>query len=85
MSAAQHAIDMNKLNAYLVQFVNDLDYWIKIPALSSVKDFPGKEYDFVALSDCTYDMGEPAGTAAHVRQSVSRDRVWLIIEPFAND
>lgn len=54
-------------------------------AVSSAKDFPGKDYDLVAFFDCLHDMGDPAGAAAHVRKSVSRDGVWMIVEPFAND
>jgi SAM-dependent methyltransferase len=53
--------------------------------VSSAKDFPGKDYDFVAVFDCLHDMGDPVGAAAHVRQAVARDGVWMIVEPFAND
>jgi SAM-dependent methyltransferase len=53
--------------------------------VSSAKDFPGKDYDFVAVFDCLHDMGDPIGAAQHVRQSLSRDGVWMIVEPFAND
>ncbi|QNI35122.1 class I SAM-dependent methyltransferase [Alloacidobacterium dinghuense] len=53
--------------------------------VSSAKDFPGKDYDFVAVFDCLHDMGDPIGAAAHVRSSVARDGVWMIVEPFAND
>ena len=30
----------------------------------------GKDYDLVAVFDCLHDMGDPAGAAAHVRQSL---------------
>jgi len=53
--------------------------------VASAKEFPGKNYDFVAFFDCLHDMGDPVGAAAHVRQSVARDGVWMIVEPFAND
>ena len=36
--------------------------------VSKAKDFPGKDYDFVAVFDCLHDMGDPVGAAAHVRQ-----------------
>jgi len=49
------------------------------------KEFPGKDYDLVAVFDCLHDMGDPAGAAAHVRQSLSKDGTWMIVEPFAND
>jgi SAM-dependent methyltransferase len=49
------------------------------------KEFPGKDYDFVAMFDCLHDMGDPAGAAAHVRSTLSKDGTWMIVEPFAND
>src|ERR1700682_5049369 len=49
------------------------------------KEFPGKDYDFVAVFDCLHDMGDPIGAAAHVRQSLAKDGTWMIVEPFAND
>jgi SAM-dependent methyltransferase len=49
------------------------------------KSFPGKGYDFVACFDCLHDMGDPAGAAAHVRQTLAGDGTWMIVEPFAGD
>jgi SAM-dependent methyltransferase len=53
--------------------------------VAKAKDFPGKDFDFVAVFDCLHDMGDPAGAAAHVRQSLAKDGTWMIVEPFAND
>jgi len=53
--------------------------------VSKAKDFPGKDYDFVAVFDCLHDMGDPVGAATHVRQSLAEDGTWMIVEPFAND
>jgi ubiquinone/menaquinone biosynthesis C-methylase UbiE len=53
--------------------------------VSKAKDFPGKQYDFVAVFDCLHDMGDPVGAAAHVRQSLAENGTWMIVEPFAND
>jgi SAM-dependent methyltransferase len=53
--------------------------------VSKAKEFPGKDYDFVAVFDCLHDMGDPVGAAAHVRQSLAKDGTWMIVEPFAND
>jgi len=53
--------------------------------VSKAKDFPGKGYDFVAVFDCLHDMGDPVGAAEHVRNSLSNDGTWMIVEPFAND
>ena len=53
--------------------------------VAKAKDFPGKDYDFVAVFDCLHDMGDPIGAAAHVRSSLAKDGTWMIVEPFAND
>ena len=53
--------------------------------VASAKEFPGKDYDFVAVFDCLHDMGDPVGAAAHVRKSLRHDGSWMIVEPFAND
>jgi SAM-dependent methyltransferase len=53
------------------------------PAAS--KSFPGNGYDLVTFFDCLHDMGDPAGAAAHVRDSLDGDGTWMIVEPFAND
>jgi SAM-dependent methyltransferase len=53
--------------------------------VARAKEFPGKDYDLVAVFDCLHDMGDPIGTAAHVRQSLAKDGTWMIVEPFAND
>lgn len=53
--------------------------------VAKAKDFPGKNYDFVAFFDCLHDLGDPQGAAAHVRQSLAKDGTWMIVEPFAND
>lgn len=54
-------------------------------AVASAKDYPGNDYDFVAFFDCLHDMGDPAGAARHVLQSLTADGTWMIVEPFAND
>lgn len=54
-------------------------------AISKAKEFPGKNYDFVAVFDCLHDMGDPVGAATHVREALSEDGTWMIVEPFAND
>lgn len=53
--------------------------------VSKAKEYPGKDYDFVAVFDCLHDMGDPVGAAAHVRKSLAKDGTWMIVEPFAND
>jgi len=53
--------------------------------VAKAKEFPGKDYAFVAVFDCLHDMGDPVGAAAHVRRSLADDGTWMIVEPFAND
>jgi SAM-dependent methyltransferase len=53
--------------------------------IAAAKSFPGSGYDLVTFFDCLHDMGDPAGAAKHVRQSLAPDGTWMIVEPFAND
>lgn len=53
--------------------------------VASAKDYPGADYDLVAMFDCLHDMGDPVGAARHVLGSLQDDGTWLIVEPFAND
>jgi 2-polyprenyl-3-methyl-5-hydroxy-6-metoxy-1,4-benzoquinol methylase len=53
--------------------------------VAKAKEFPGKDYDLVAVFDCLHDMGDPVGAAAHVRAALNDDGSWMIVEPFAND
>jgi len=52
---------------------------------ATAKDFPANGYDLVAFFDCLHDMGDPVGAGRHVKQTLARDGVWMIIEPFAHD
>jgi hypothetical protein len=53
--------------------------------VAKAKEFPGKDYDLVTVFDCLHDLGDPVGAATHVRNSLSKDGTWMIVEPFAND
>lgn len=53
--------------------------------VASAKDYPGTDFDLVAIFDALHDMGDPTGAAAHVLQSLAPDGTWLLVEPFAND
>jgi SAM-dependent methyltransferase len=53
--------------------------------VSKAKDYPGENYDFVAVFDCLHDLGDPVGASAHVLESLAIDGTWMIVEPFAND
>jgi SAM-dependent methyltransferase len=52
---------------------------------ASAKDFPVRGYDPVVFLDCLHDMGDPVGAGRHVKQTLARDGVWMIVEPFAHD
>jgi SAM-dependent methyltransferase len=49
-------------------------------------DYPGDDYDLVAFFDCFHDMGDPAGAARHVLQTLKKKNgTLMLVEPFAND
>jgi SAM-dependent methyltransferase len=54
-------------------------------AVASAKDYPGSDYDLVCVFDCLHDMGDPVGASAHVRETLTPDGSWMIVEPFAGD
>jgi SAM-dependent methyltransferase len=53
--------------------------------VASAKEYPGTDYDLVAFFDSLHDMGDPAGAATHVLETLTPDGTWMIIEPYAND
>ena len=53
--------------------------------VAAAKGYPGTDFDLVTFFDCLHDMGDPAGAAAHVRQSLKSDGSWMIVEPIAGD
>jgi hypothetical protein len=52
--------------------------------VGTAKDYPETGFDLVAFF-CLHDMGDPAGAAAHVRQSLKPDGAWMVVEPMADD
>src|SRR5208283_647814 len=48
-------------------------------------DYPAKDLDLVTFFDCLPDMGDPAGAARHVRESLKPDGSWMVAEPQAGD
>src|SRR5258705_283325 len=51
--------------------------------VATAKEYRGKDFDLVTFFDCLHDMGDPAGAAAHVRQSLKSDGTWTTVEPMA--
>ena len=47
--------------------------------------YSGEGYDLVTMFDCLHDMGDPAGAARHVRETLAPDGTWMIVEPNAAD
>lgn len=52
---------------------------------SSAAEYPGRDYDMIAMFDCLHDMGDPVGAGQHVRETLAQNGTWLIVEPFAHD
>jgi 2-polyprenyl-3-methyl-5-hydroxy-6-metoxy-1,4-benzoquinol methylase len=53
--------------------------------VATATDYPGTDYDLVAMFDALHDMGNPASAASHVYTTLKADGTWLIVEPFAED
>jgi SAM-dependent methyltransferase len=53
--------------------------------VAKAKEYPGSDYDFVAVFDCLHDMGDPVGASAHVLETLAGDGTWMIVEPNAGD
>lgn len=53
--------------------------------VASAKDFPGRDYDFVAMFDALHDMGDPVGASRHVLATLAPEGTFMIVEPFAGD
>ena len=52
---------------------------------AAAADYPGEGYDLVTVFDCLHDMGDPVGAARHVRDTLSPDGTWMVVEPQAGD
>ena len=53
--------------------------------VASAQEFPGSGYDLVCVFDALHDMGDPAGAAAHIRQALSSDGTFMLVEPMAGE
>ncbi len=53
--------------------------------VASAAAFSGTGYDLAAAFDCLHDMGDPLAAARRVRQALTPDGTWLIVEPYAAD
>lgn len=53
--------------------------------VANATDFPGRDYDLVCHFDCLHDMEDPTGAGRRVREGLSADGLWMVVEPFASD
>ncbi len=44
-----------------------------------------RRYDFITVFDALHDMGDPAAASRHVRDSLTSEGTWMIVEPYAGD
>ncbi len=49
------------------------------------KEYPGSEYDLVAIFDALHDMGDPVGASSHILSSLKDDGTFMLVEPAAGD
>lgn len=53
--------------------------------VASAAEFPGKDYDLVAIFDALHDMPDPLGAARHILAALAADGTFLLVEPNAGD
>lgn len=53
--------------------------------VASAQEFPGPAYDLVTFFDCLHDMSDPVGAARRVRQNLTPDGTWMVVEPAAGE
>lgn len=53
--------------------------------VAAAGDFPGTDYDLIAIFDALHDMPDPLGAARHIRAALKPDGTFLLVEPYAGD
>lgn len=53
--------------------------------VADAKSYPETNLDLVTIFDALHDMGDPAGAAKHIHQSLNPDGTWMIVEPMAGE
>lgn len=51
--------------------------------VASAKDIAAADFDLVTMFDCLHDMGDPRGCAAHIKNMLTTDGRWMLVEPIA--
>ena len=53
--------------------------------VTTAKEYPGENYDLVAIFDALHDMGDPVGASKHVASTLAEGGTLMLVEPFAED
>ncbi len=53
--------------------------------VTTAKEYPGENYDLVAVFDALHDMGDPVGAVKHVAGTLADGGTCMLVEPFAED
>jgi SAM-dependent methyltransferase len=53
--------------------------------VATAQTFSGTGFDLVTTFDALHDMGDPVGAARRVRQALTDDGTWMVVEPMAGD
>jgi SAM-dependent methyltransferase len=53
--------------------------------VATAQSFGGRGYDLVTSFDCLHDMGDPLAAARHVREALTPNGTWMVVEPAAGD
>jgi 2-polyprenyl-3-methyl-5-hydroxy-6-metoxy-1,4-benzoquinol methylase len=53
--------------------------------VARAQDFEGDGYDFACIFDALHDMGDPAGAARHIRETLAPGGTFMLVEPMAGD
>ena len=53
--------------------------------VTTAKEYPGENYDLVAIFDALHDMGDPVGASRHVASTLAEGGTLMLVEPFAED
>jgi ubiquinone/menaquinone biosynthesis C-methylase UbiE len=53
--------------------------------VAAAQNFGGGPFDLVTTFDCLHDMGDPRLAARHIRESLTPQGTWMIVEPSAGE
>lgn len=54
-------------------------------ATEKAKEIRERQFDLVCMFDALHDMGDPVGAARHVRECLTADGTFMLVEPLAGD